>query len=498
MADAKKIPSAALLLLLLCLLSAVCGGCRRPDSGLDERAAPPLQSEESTPAASNDSRLPAPTEPAPAPIPSSLTKVSYTASTASIANPERGFYHQMDCTSGMSQSQLQGYRVNDGDALILCSFNLSAFTNSAISQSALDQFQNQMNIVRNAGIKTVLRFVYNNSDNAVDAAPARLSAHLDQLAPYLSNNKDVITVIQAGLIGSWGEWANSGNYGVDGSLSAQNWTDRKAVLDKLLQVVPAERMVQLRKPDFKRHYYGTTALASSEAFNGSAKARVGHHNDCFVSSSDDYWTYVNPSAEYPYLAAETAYLPMGGETCKYAPPRSDCPTALSEMAKFHWSYLHLDFNQTVIDAWKSQGCFNQIKQKLGYRFVLQNGAYSSSAQPGGQFSVNLTLQNQGWAAPYNSRDVELVLRNTASGALYRFKLATDPRLWLAGQTVTVNQSVTLPADIPKGNYAVLLNLPDSAAALRSRPEYAIQLANNNTWEAATGFNNLNHAVSITP
>jgi hypothetical protein len=42
----------------------------------------------------------------------------------------------------------------------------------------------------------------------------------------------------------------------------------------------------------------------------------------------------------------------------------------------------------------------------------------------------------------------------------------------------------------------LLNLPDSAAALRSRPEYAIQLANNNTWEAAIGFNNLNHAVSV--
>jgi hypothetical protein len=45
---------------------------------------------------------------------------------------------------------------------------------------------------------------------------------------------------------------------------------------------------------------------------------------------------------------------------------------------------------------------------------------------------------------------------------------------------------------------VLLNLPDPMASLSSRPEYAIQLANNGTWEAATGFNNLNHTVAVAP
>ncbi|MFL6716699.1 MAG: DUF4832 domain-containing protein, partial [Burkholderiaceae bacterium] len=69
---------------------------------------------------------------------------------------------------------------------------------------------------------------------------------------------------------------------------------------------------------------------------------------------------------------------------------------------------------------------------------------------------------------------------------------------LAGQSYTVSQNITLPADMAKGNYAVLLNLPDPMPALRSRPEYAIQLANTNTWEASTGFNNLNHTVSVAP
>jgi hypothetical protein len=48
----------------------------------------------------------------------------------------------------------------------------------------------------------------------------------------------------------------------------------------------------------------------------------------------------------------------------------------------------------------------------------------------------------------------------------------------------------------KGNYAVLLNLPDPMPTLRARPEYAIQLANANTWEASTGFNNLNFSLNV--
>jgi hypothetical protein len=416
-----------------------------------------------------------------------------------IANPERGFYrHFSDCDAlAFNQAQLTGFRTNDGESLVMCVFYLRNFTNSAISQSALDFFQRQMDTVRNAGLKVILRFAYSTGSAGTDASPAQITAHLNQLAPYLSNNKDVIAVVQAGFIGSYGEWAYSQHFGTN-NLTAQNQADRLAVTNKLLQTVPSERMIQLRIPTFKRNTVGSSALTSAEAFTGSSKARLGHHNDCFLASANDWGTYSNTAVDYPYLAADSTYVPVGGETCNYAPPRSDCPTALSELAMFHWSFLNLDYIQTVLDGWRNQGCFNQVKQKLGYRFVLQNGAYSSSAKPGGAFTVNFSVQNQGWAVPYNSRDVELVLRNTANGALYSFKLAADPRRWLPGQAVTVNQTVTLPADIVKGNYTVLLNLPDPMPALRNRREYAIQLANNNVWEAATGFNNLNHTVSIAP
>ena len=168
------------------------------------------------------------------------------------------------------------------------------------------------------------------------------------------------------------------------------------------------------------------------------------------------------------------------------------------MTRFHWSYLNLDYNTAVLDKWRSQGCFTQVDQKLGYRLVMRNGSYSGSAKPGGTFAFNLQVQNQGWAAPFNSRNVEVVFRNTSSGALYRVKLAADPRRWLANQTVNINETVTLPANMPRGSYAVMLHLADPAASLHDRPEYAIQMANTGTWEASTGFNNLNHTVGIAP
>ena len=42
---------------------------------------------------------------------------------------------------------------------------------------------------------------------------------------------------------------------------------------------------------------------------------AGHHNDCFLASSDDFGTYDDKSVEYPYMQDDTKYAVMGGETC---------------------------------------------------------------------------------------------------------------------------------------------------------------------------------------
>jgi hypothetical protein len=424
------------------------------------------------------------------------TTVTYPQSGDVFPNPERGFYHHTgDCDKNpFSQSTLQGYRTSESVSLVMCVFYLSDFKNSAISAAALTTLQQQFATVRAAGLKMILRFAYTTSTTGDDAPKDRVLAHLDQLAPYLSANADVIEVVQAGFIGAWGEWYYTQNFGNAGTVTAADWANRKAVTDKLLSVLPATRMIEVRTPKIKRTMYGTTAVSASQAYGGSAVARVGHHNDCFLAGPDDFGTYENTGVEYPYLQADTAYVPMGGETCAVNAPRSDCPTALDELSRFHWSYANTDYNTSVLSGWNSGGCLTQIKQKLGYRFALQSGTYAATATRGGSLPISLTLRNDGWSAPFNPRDAELVMRNTATSAVYRFPLTADPRKWQAGTTTTLTQSVSLPASMPVGTYALLLNLPDPQ--LSSRPEYSVRLANQGTWEASTGMNNLLSSVTV--
>jgi hypothetical protein len=111
-------------------------------------------------------------------------------------------------------------------------------------------------------------------------------------------------------------------------------------------------------------------------------------------------------------------------------------------------------------------------------------------------SVTLILKNEGWAAPFNPRPVELILRETTSGERYAFPLSADPRFWLPGAAYTISQAITLPTNLPLGAYELLLNLPDPAPQLQARPEYSIRLANSGLWEPATGYNKLLHTLTV--
>ena len=425
--------------------------------------------------------------------------VSYAVSDKDFNNPERGFYQQVDCSSGpLDPARLRNYRKVRHQTLLMCAFILSDALDGPISPATLSLFQRQMDAVRQAGMKAVLRFAYNYVDNAQDARRELLMTHLDQLQPYLARNADVIAVVQAGFIGSWGEWANSRHYG-SGTLSEENWRDRRLVFDKLLEVVPDNRMVQLRTPDFKYRLAGAGALTREDAFQRTPSARTGHHNDCFLASENDWGTYRLLSPAGPdYLEADTAWVPMGGETCHYNPPRSDCESALREMARFHWSYLNSQFHAEVLDAWRAQGCDAVVERRLGYRIALRHGIFDRGAYPGGQLHLLLTLQNEGWAAPFNPRAVDLILRDRKDGATHRFPLDAELRLWLPGRPVVLRQTVALPSSLPAGDYDLLLHLPDPAPSLRDRNEYAIRLANDGIWEAGTGYHRLGADVKVAP
>ncbi len=425
--------------------------------------------------------------------------VTYTPTEDIIANPERGFYDHRESFNGgnlLTRESLVSLRENNGITLILMMNYLKKFIDAPLSDELLANVEANFNVMREAGVKCVLRFAYKSSENdrPWDPTVEMTQTHINQLAPILYRNSDVIAVMQTGFVGVWGEWYYTTNFG----FPAADFVKRNVVVDGLLNALPDRRMIQIRTPKLKLGICGITAddaLTESEAFNGSKVARVGHHNDCFLASSNDYGTYGNLALEKAFLEQETRYLPMGGETCNPS-EYSGCFNALAEMERFHWSYLNRGYHRTVLNNWDAIGCMEVVKKKLGYRFVLETGTYTGSARPGGCFTAKISLINEGWAAPFNMRDVELILIKDDGSEKYWIRLPENPRFWMHLQPVTIDRQIALPANISEGTYHVYLNLPDPEVNLFNRPEYSIRMANDGTWDAVTGYNDLKTELVI--
>jgi hypothetical protein len=413
---------------------------------------------------------------------------SFVPSSEVFPNPERGFYRTTELVNNPDFATAR----NAGDTLVHSYVRLDSWRNSPLPQSLLDAMTAGFQKARQAGVKIVLRFAYNFGpypDSEPDASRARIQAHLVQVQPVLAANADVIFVMQAGFIGAWGEWHTSTN-GLD------NPTDKGAILASILDALPVSRQTQLRYPPDIRRLNGPP-ITADEAWTGSDRSRVGFHNDCFLASADDWGTWGRESTpieqEKDFIAANGLYTVVGGETCNVNPPRSACASALSELQRMHWTYLNEEYHEGVIAAWKSGGCFDEMRRRLGYRLALTSADYPSSIAPGGAFALAVDVVNQGWASMMNARPLYFVLDGPRRVPLLA---TTDPRRWASGATAAIRETFTLPPDLPPGTYRLALWLPDATSGLRANAAYSVRLANAGVWDAANGWNVIANDIVI--
>ena len=470
----------------------------------------------------------------------------YTVSTEDFANPERGFYIEADSYASAPSSvstNLASYRINGKSSpgntysakisLLLRMFYLDTFVTTPISTNFLNVIQADLDSIRAQGCKAVVRFAYNQDQTRPYNEPskAQILAHIAQLKALFEKNADVIAVLQQGFIGAWGEGYYSDIFYTAGQATTQNWLDRADVLNALLDALPAQRMIQVRVPQMKQKYVnGPTAptggapLRATEAFTGSNAARIGFHDDCYLADSTDEGTFsdydlgVGTTAQdvanlRSYLAMETRFAPMGGETCAVNPPTDDCASvgggADTDMAYAHYSFLNQGYNANVNNDWAAQGCVENIKRRLGYRLQLVSSRFRTEAQPGQAIPLALEFTNTGYAAPFNPRGLELILRHTVTGQKFFAALSrdTDVRRWLPGTKCVLSDQLSLPTNLPSGRYDLLLNLPDPAPTLYGVIPYSIRLANSNAlssagtvlgdvWDAATGYHWLRQTLTV--
>lgn len=420
-------------------------------------------------------------------------KIDYIESDSIIFNPERGFYSH---ANPFSLEKLEEIAKRD-ISLVMCSFTMPDYRDKLLSKELLYNVEKNLKLVREAGLKAFVQFRYTTNVNQKpwDAPKELTLSHIEQLKPIFQEYSDIIYVLKAGFIGVWGEWYYTDNYNY--RPNKDEYGPRRQILNALLDALPKSRMIATRTPAAKLYSFNievSDTVTYQTAYNESDLSRIAFHNDCFLADDDDTGTFGGNKDFRLFWAAESKYLAMGGETCNLS-DYSKCPNALEEMARYHWSFLNENYDREVITDWEKTGCLNEIKKRLGYRFVLTDGEFPKQAVKGDEFSMSLNLKNTGFAAPFNPRDVEVIFVSSETKEEYKIKLNEDPRFWFPEENIKISASFGIPYNLKSGDYDIFLHLPDPEPNLYGKKRFSIRLANKNVWDYDKGYNKI-YSVNV--
>ena len=146
----------------------------------------------------------------------------------------------------------------------------------------------------------------------------------------------------------------------------------------------------------------------------------------------------------------------------------------------------------MLGSWGAEGRA-EAARRLGYRLRLDSLTLPEKVNPGGTTALTLTLTNEGYAAPLRPRPARLILASPAG--THTVTLPLDVRTLAPGQHTNVTMSLTAPS--LEGTYALYLVLPDASSRLAADPAYAVRLANADTWNGSTGWNDLHQTLTVT-
>ncbi len=129
-------------------------------------------------------------------------------------NPSRGFYNHPDFLflsspetfkSNLTQVNITreyGYSVEQ-----LVFYMDNRIDGSPLSDADIELMSNAMELIRDLGMKALLRFGYTNNQTAAitEPEPSKVFNHIRQLYPFLKKYESIISTIQPGFVGVYGE-----------------------------------------------------------------------------------------------------------------------------------------------------------------------------------------------------------------------------------------------------------------------------------------------------
>lgn len=414
-----------------------------------------------------------------------------------LRNPDRGFYKLIQTQLNKNgeedltkfTKQIRNIAEEDPDVSII-SFQLNLIElvekEDDISAKKVKEINQYFSIMRDNGYQVIFRVVY-DSKGKKNPEPSfqKILKHIEQLKDVYVENEDIIILVEAGYLGSYGEW-HSGKYDDDIS-------NRNQIIDKLLQVIPETIQINLRRPRFIQEYIGSKdTINSSNAYTSEKIARLGLHNDGYLASDTDLGTYDRSERQetLEWQEKQTLYTMFGGESQNKDSVFTDIKNAVEDMEKRHCTYLNKTYDREVKEKWKNstyngENGYKYVQNHLGYRLILEDAEIQ---QKGNKLNIDVQIKNVGFGNIVRKKNTSLILKSKNNE--YEITLDMDIRKELNEDGYSFNVQEKLPNNIKEDTYSVYLKISEPYEKIKDNVAYSIKLANDNIFDKTVGANYL--------
>ncbi len=314
-----------------------------------------------------------------------------------------------------------------------------------LTEDALNVLQTSFDNIRSYGGKVIVRICYDpwyNGRSNVTPEHKWVLRHVEQLAPVLSKNTDVIMALEMGMHGAYGEMHSDTSITYPRVAEAANL---------MLRLTPPELKILTRTGNYSAavlgfENWGVDFHIDSDVFKKIAEAkgdtmyRVGMFNDGYLGTQYDYGTWgadcktsICREEGVDWLEKYSINTPYGGEALTTASGYQviNTPEFLAyEGFRTHTSYLNIEWNYNLINDWKAKHFigkdyeydgsridtltgFKYIEDHLGYRFVLRESWLPDTVLVGEKLTGKIKVQNVGFGNLTKDVPVYLVVEQNS-------------------------------------------------------------------------------------
>ncbi len=280
-----------------------------------------------------------------------------------LENPNRGFYIQVN-----SRNYERIPDIAKEVRIILLTFNIGEYLSEDLPEEKLAELENALRTAKDSHVAVVFRAAYDFDGNVEEPdSIERMGRHMEQMSEILNTYADQILVVQAGMLGDYGEW-HSSRY-LEGTEEEQA-ESRLYILRQWEAHLSPQIKIDVRRPRFIREAMEEGVLTN----------RLGLYNDGLLSTDNDMGTYdeagMSREDELEWMQQNLAGQVNGGEM-PMAGEFSLPENADREFAKIHIGYLNLKYNEEVLARWEAEtmggmDAKSYLENHLGYRLFLSD------------------------------------------------------------------------------------------------------------------------------